>query len=337
MSTGPTSIGDSIQESMEDSMEEQIPEIMEEEIKTNPERKRKPTLPEDNKNSADNIFKCESRVTVAAKPQLSVLAALRQKVQGNEKINYHFSCEVENPIKIDKQKIKTNKKPKLEKVKIKPQKKKTKKEERLESKLIAKEQARKRSKVKKPISPPRSAWIMFLMNEKDRQGLPLNQLTQVVGPIWKNMTEEAKEPYKQLYEDDVERYKTELNNLSLADKQLMRKLRKLKRKERSNGCKQPLSSFMFFSQNNRTLVVNQNPGASVPQIQSLMGLKWQSLSPTEKLIYEKLATKAKKEYDIKKSKLLQGKASQENVSEKCQKAKKKPKVDDQEALPIVKG
>ncbi len=152
------------------------------------------------------------------------------------------------------------------------------------------------SKKRKVVRGPRSGWITFLMNEKQNDPQPLPILTKKLGPIWKAMTEEEKMPFKALYEQDLQRYKHDLENISLIDKQFLRSEKRKKRQLNSKKEKKPLSAFMFFTQLRRPAVVIDNPGCSVPQIASLMGQKWRALSQEEKQEYVIMEQSAKKQY-----------------------------------------
>jgi upstream-binding transcription factor len=152
---------------------------------------------------------------------------------------------------------------------------------------------------RKVVRIPRSGWITFLMNEKEHRGLPLNQLTRVLAPIWANMSVQEKEPYQKLYLEDLERYKLELKNLSSSDRQIIRRQRKMKRNKRKTHDKKPLSSFMFFMQKNRMTLVQENPTLTVPQIAKLLGQQWREMSEEEKSVYHNLAVNAKKEYETR--------------------------------------
>jgi hypothetical protein len=143
---------------------------------------------------------------------------------------------------------------------------------------------------------PRSAWIIFVMQSKQNNPEPLPQLTKKIGPIWRGMSPEEKRPYEILYEQDLERYKHDLENISPMDKQFLRSERRKKRQLNSKKEKKPLSAFMFFTQLKRPEVVIDNPGATVPQIASLMGEKWRLLSEDGKNVYKVMELNAKKQY-----------------------------------------
>ena len=154
----------------------------------------------------------------------------------------------------------------------------------------------KPSKKRKVVRGPRSGWITFLMNEKQNDPQPLPILTKKLGPVWKAMTEEQKLPFKALYEQDLQRYKHDLENISPSDKQFLRSEKRKKRQLNSKKEKKPLSAFMFFTQLRRPAVVIDNPGMTVPQIASLMGQKWRALSQEEKQEYIILEQNAKQHY-----------------------------------------
>ncbi len=222
----------------------------------------------------------------------SLFNKLKRQIQGD---NLDLSVTLSKNKKQNKKKTQTI--PKEKKAKIKKiTTKEPKKTKQYTKKQVIKTIIPQIQKRRTIIRAPRSGWITFLMNEMDNRNLPLNPLTQLVAPIWANMTPEEREPYNQLYREDLARYKEELKNLSPTEKQIMRKQRKLKRNSKKIFGKKPLTAFMFFMQKNRTCVLEEHPGSTVPEVAQILGKKWKQMAEEEKSIYHNLASSAKKEY-----------------------------------------
>eukprot|EP00656_Telonema_subtile_P004947 TRINITY_DN12258_c0_g1_i5.p1 TRINITY_DN12258_c0_g1~~TRINITY_DN12258_c0_g1_i5.p1 ORF type:complete len:315 (-),score=63.20 TRINITY_DN12258_c0_g1_i5:226-1170(-) len=70
--------------------------------------------------------------------------------------------------------------------------------------------------------------------------------------------------------------------------------KKLKRKRVKRGYKGPRSAYIFFVQQNRPQVVEDNPKATFQEVGKLCGVAWGGLSDLEKKKYQKLADQDKK-------------------------------------------
>ncbi|CEP13358.1 hypothetical protein [Parasitella parasitica] len=74
-----------------------------------------------------------------------------------------------------------------------------------------------------------------------------------------------------------------------------------KEKKNPNAPKRGLSAYMFFSQDNRAKVKEDNPEASFGTIGKLLGEKWKGLSDQEKKPYLEKAEADKKRYEKEKA------------------------------------
>lgn len=78
----------------------------------------------------------------------------------------------------------------------------------------------------------------------------------------------------------------------------MRKARKPKDK---NAPKRGLSAYMFFTQDQRDKVKEENPGIAFTDVAKVLGQKWKELSAEEKAPYEEQAANDKKRYESAKA------------------------------------
>ncbi|CAO3618489.1 unnamed protein product [Cunninghamella blakesleeana] len=79
------------------------------------------------------------------------------------------------------------------------------------------------------------------------------------------------------------------------------------KKEKKRGKKDPsapkrgLSAYMFFSQQNRNKVKEENPDATFGQLGKILGEKWKNMSDDEKKPYVKKAEEDKARYEAEKA------------------------------------
>jgi hypothetical protein len=247
--------------------------------------------------SSDSDTESNDETCKKAKPKKTRMELLREMTQRQKPISQLCKPkEAKKRARMEKPEKKV-KKPKEKKEKMeKPKTKKEKELEIQETEKVSKQEMKIAFKRAKP-KAPKSSWIIFITTERKRLHLPLTEVSKICGIKWKNMTEEEKEPYKQLSREDVLRYHQEKDNLSTKEEQIIRQQKKLKRKLRITSEKRPKSSFILFMDRNRPSITQENPGLPIPEIAKIGGKMWQELSLEEKAIYQNLAKKNKEEYD----------------------------------------
>ncbi|KAI9258214.1 high mobility group box domain-containing protein, partial [Phascolomyces articulosus] len=77
--------------------------------------------------------------------------------------------------------------------------------------------------------------------------------------------------------------------------------KKKRGKKDPNAPKRGLSAYMFFSQENRTKVQQDNPDAAFGQIGKILGERWKDMSEEEKKPYQDKADADKKRYEAEKA------------------------------------
>ncbi|KAI1617191.1 non-histone chromosomal protein 6 [Exophiala viscosa] len=75
-----------------------------------------------------------------------------------------------------------------------------------------------------------------------------------------------------------------------------------KKKKDPNAPKRGLSAYMFFANDQRDTVREENPGISFGQVGKVLGDKWKALSEKQREPYEKKAATDKKRYEDEKAK-----------------------------------
>ncbi|KAJ5539820.1 non-histone chromosomal protein 6 [Penicillium frequentans] len=73
-------------------------------------------------------------------------------------------------------------------------------------------------------------------------------------------------------------------------------------KKDPNAPKRGLSAYMFFANDNRETVREENPGISFGQVGKALGEKWKALSDSERKPYDDKAAADKKRYEDEKAK-----------------------------------
>ncbi|KAL8805804.1 MAG: hypothetical protein Q9182_001716 [Xanthomendoza sp. 2 TL-2023] len=74
-----------------------------------------------------------------------------------------------------------------------------------------------------------------------------------------------------------------------------------KKKKDPNAPKRGLSAYMFFANDNRETVREENPGISFGQVGKVLGEKWKALSAKQREPYEAKAKKDKERYETEKA------------------------------------
>ncbi|KAL8743202.1 MAG: hypothetical protein Q9190_004420 [Brigantiaea leucoxantha] len=79
-----------------------------------------------------------------------------------------------------------------------------------------------------------------------------------------------------------------------------------KKKKDPNAPKRGLSAYMFFANDNRDNVREENPGISFGQVGKVLGEKWKSLNPKQREPYEAKAKADKERYESEKASYAAG-------------------------------
>lgn len=88
-----------------------------------------------------------------------------------------------------------------------------------------------------------------------------------------------------------------------------------KKKKDPNAPKRGLSAYMFFANDNRDKVREENPGIKFGEVGKLLGERWKELTEKEKAPYEAKAATDKKRYEKEKAEYAAGAEDEEEGSE----------------------
>ncbi|KAL4810289.1 high mobility group box domain-containing protein [Aspergillus unguis] len=87
-----------------------------------------------------------------------------------------------------------------------------------------------------------------------------------------------------------------------------------RRKKDPNAPKRGLSAYMFFANDNRDKVREENPGISFGQVGKMLGEKWKALSDKDRKPYDDKAAADKKRYEDEKAAYQAGGADEDEES-----------------------
>ncbi|KAJ5601585.1 Non-histone chromosomal protein 6 [Penicillium lagena] len=87
-----------------------------------------------------------------------------------------------------------------------------------------------------------------------------------------------------------------------------------RRKKDPNAPKRALSAYMFFANDNRDKVREENPGISFGQVGKSLGDRWKALTESERKPYDAKAATDRKRYEEEK-KAYANKAAEEEEEE----------------------
>jgi len=148
-----------------------------------------------------------------------------------------------------------------------------------------------------PKGPKRalSAFMYFSMDKRptvkaENPDATFGGLGKLIGVAWAGLTAAEKQPYMGQAAEDKNRYLKELEEsggVMPGGK---------KRKAANTGPKRALSSFMYFAQDQRATIKQNNPDAGFGEIGKLIGKEWGKLSTADKQPYADKATKDKQRY-----------------------------------------
>lgn len=85
-----------------------------------------------------------------------------------------------------------------------------------------------------------------------------------------------------------------------------------KKKKDPNAPKRGLSAYMFFANDQRDNVREENPGITFGQVGKVLGDRWKALSEKDRQPYEKKAAADKKRYEDEKAKYAAGAEEEES-------------------------
>lgn len=128
----------------------------------------------------------------------------------------------------------------------------------------------------------KSAYILFCQQFRDQYKkenpdnvLSFSDLSKLCSEKWKSVSENDKNVLKEQAVEDKNRYVKEMENYQPDPNQSLKAKRKMKRKLKDpKKPKRPLSSFLFFCEEHRQSIREQNPELKIGDISKVLGKMW---------------------------------------------------------------
>lgn len=187
---------------------------------------------------------------------------------------------------------------------------------------------------KDPNAPKKwkTGYILFCVDQRDKLkaengALSATEITSRLGALWKNLSEKEKSKYEVLSNKDKVRYENDMSSYNPPESTTgEEKGRRSRVKGERTGPKRPLSSYMYFCQDQRDTIKTANPTMNGKEITSELGRVWKSLSDEAKIPHESKAATDKLRFETEKSQLAGGKS--ETKTKAKAKESKAPKVEE---------
>jgi hypothetical protein len=166
-----------------------------------------------------------------------------------------------------------------------------------------------RVKRKKDSNAPKkwkTGYILFCVDQreklkKENEGLSATEITSRLGAMWKKISDKDKAKYEALSSKDKVRYEKEMESYTPPpEDEVEEKTKRGREKKERTGPKRALSSYMYFCQDARESVKNDNPDMNGKEVTSELGRRWKELTDEQKLPFEAKASADKTRYQAEK-------------------------------------
>ena len=192
---------------------------------------------------------------------------------------------------------------------------------------------------KDPNAPKKwkTGYILFCVDQRDKLkaengALSATEITSRLGALWKNLTEKEKSKYELLSNKDKIRYENDMSSYNPPESATgEEKGRRSRVKQERTGPKRPLSSYMYFCQDQRDAIKTANPNMNGKEITSELGRVWKSLSDEAKIPHESKAATDKLRFESEKAQLAGAKSETKTKSKA--KESKAPQAKTEAATP----
>jgi hypothetical protein len=149
-----------------------------------------------------------------------------------------------------------------------------------------------------------SAYMCFAAHVRDEivkqnPGIGVTQVAKIIGAKWRELDEDAKEPFKQQSERDKERFRQEME--SYVPNPEFDSGKKRRKKKDPNAPKKPLSAYFLYADTRRAAIREANPELKVSEIAKQIGAEWKNLPEAQKQPFQARAEKLKQEYLLAKA------------------------------------
>jgi structure-specific recognition protein 1 len=197
-------------------------------------------------------------------------------------------------------------------IKMKKKQMKLKRSRSDETEVSPKKKTKKGKKGKDPNAPKRAMTaFMYYSNamrsaiKEDNPDLAFGDIAKLIGKKYKELQGDEKAKYDDMAAKDKVRYKNAMSNYtppsddsddSDDERSTKSKGKKKKAKKDPNAPKRALTAFMYFSNDMRPKIKDDNPDLAFGDIAKLVGKKYKELQGDEKAKYDEMAAKDKVRY-----------------------------------------
>merc|ERR1712222_310291 len=144
---------------------------------------------------------------------------------------------------------------------------------------------------------------------EENKDLKMTELSKLMGLEWKKLDDEGKQKYKEMAQKDKERYAKEMENYTPppsdvpdestgkeeneSSKTTKAKTAKKKKKKDPAAQKGKRGAYIFFCNDIRARITEENKDLKMTELSKLMGLEWKELDDEGKQKYKEMAKKDK--------------------------------------------
>ena len=194
-----------------------------------------------------------------------------------------------------------------------------------------------KTKAKKPADAPKknkSGYLFFCQEmrpvvKQENPNMKTNEIMAELGARWKELKEnepEEVEKYMDVAAEDKTRYQEEMKNyVPSADEDEKSKEKKTKAKKPADAPKKNKSGYLFFCQEMRPVVKQENPNMKTNEIMAELGARWKELKenePKEVEKYMEMAAEDKTRYQEEMENYVPSADEEEKPKEKKPRVKK---------------
>jgi hypothetical protein len=173
---------------------------------------------------------------------------------------------------------------------------------------------------KDPNAPKKwkTGYILFCVDQREKlksenEGLSATEITSRLGALWKNLSDKDKSKYEVLSKKDKVRYENDMSSYNPPESATgEEKSSRSKVKPERTGPKRPLSSYMYFCQDQRDAIKALNPSMNGKEITSELGRVWKSLAEDAKTPFEAKAVADKARFESEKAQQSGGTSANNN-------------------------
>jgi hypothetical protein len=164
----------------------------------------------------------------------------------------------------------------------------------------------RKKREKDPNAPvrPRTSYILFCSEQRPvlkeaNPTLSATEITSELGRQWKALAPANRVKYDKSAAEDKERYNAEMKNYIPPEGIVVSK--RAKKPKDPNAPKRALSAYMFFCNDRRAQVKEENPSMNGPQVVTELGRLWRELSDEDKVPYNAKHEEDKQRYEAEKA------------------------------------